>query len=170
MSERGTTVLIAGVPRSGTTWIGECLSAASTTAYMHEPDNELARPSAARAKRGIRPYPVLAPGESASEFERLWERLFDYRSSRSFLRPLERVCQWVAYRLAGTAEDKSEVRSALIGFALLQGCARSFNLGGVTDWEHHGSARAHEAVAGQVVDVFGPMRIQAQWSNGGAAS
>jgi hypothetical protein len=82
MSERGTTVLIAGVPRSGTTWIGECLSAASTTAYVHEPDNELARPSAARAKRGIGPYPVLAPGESAPEFDRLWERLFDDRSAR----------------------------------------------------------------------------------------
>jgi hypothetical protein len=33
-------ILIAGLPRSGTTWVGEVISQAKDVRYVFEPDNE----------------------------------------------------------------------------------------------------------------------------------
>jgi hypothetical protein len=72
----GPRVLVAGLPRSGTTWVGEVLGRTAGARYLHEPDNHLVRPEAWWAKQGLGPYPELRPGTSAADYERLWERAF----------------------------------------------------------------------------------------------
>lgn len=73
-------VLVAGLPRSGTTWVGEVLGRTAGARYLHEPDNHLVRPEAWWAKRGLGPYPELDPGADATsdgrDYEQLWARAF----------------------------------------------------------------------------------------------
>ncbi len=78
-------VLVAGLPRSGTTWVGEVLGRTAGARYLHEPDNHLVRPDAGWAKRRLGPYPELDPGgggdrddvrDDARDYERLWARAF----------------------------------------------------------------------------------------------
>lgn len=104
-------IVIAGVPRSGTTWIGECLSQSPEALYVHEPDSEWARPFAVRAKRLVGPYPVLSPGDVAVEFERLWSGLLEEKR-RMHVPMLYRLQGSLAYRISGTV-DPSSVRTAL---------------------------------------------------------
>ena len=58
----GVRVLVAGLPRSGTTWVGEVLGRTAGARYLHEPDNHLLRPEAWWAKRRLGPYPEVRPG------------------------------------------------------------------------------------------------------------
>lgn len=69
-----TQVLIAGIPRSGTSWIEKTLACARGAVSIHEPDNENLHALAVRAKRRLGRFPVLEPGESAPTYERLWRR------------------------------------------------------------------------------------------------
>jgi hypothetical protein len=70
-----TRVLIVGLPRSGTSWIGNALGRAPGAAYVHEPDGDH-DPFAFRARRGSFITPTLRPGDSAPDLERLWEGVF----------------------------------------------------------------------------------------------
>lgn len=72
----GLRVLVAGLPRSGTTWVGEVLGRTSGARYLHEPDNHLVRPDAWWAKRCLGPYPELDPGADGGDYERLWALAF----------------------------------------------------------------------------------------------
>ncbi len=72
----GVRVLIAGIPRSGTTWVGRVLGMAENTQYVHEPDNHHVRPEAWSAKRHLGSYPKLVPGEAAPEYGALFETAF----------------------------------------------------------------------------------------------
>jgi len=72
----GPEVLVAGLPRSGTTWVGEVLGRTAGTRYLHEPDNHLVRPDAWWAKRSLGPYPEIQPGAPGDAYERLWARAF----------------------------------------------------------------------------------------------
>jgi hypothetical protein len=65
-------VLVAGLPRSGTTWVGEVLGRSAGARYLHEPDNHLVRPDAWWAKRRLGAYPELSPGGAGGDYERLW--------------------------------------------------------------------------------------------------
>lgn len=69
-------VLVAGAPRSGTTWVGRVLGETEGASYVHEPDNHLVRPEAWWAKRDLGSYPRLGPGEEAPEYERLFSVAF----------------------------------------------------------------------------------------------
>jgi hypothetical protein len=69
-------VLVAGLPRSGTTWVGEVLGRTAGARYLHEPDNHLLRPDAWWAKRPFGPYPELNPGDDGGDYERLWALAF----------------------------------------------------------------------------------------------
>src|SRR5205823_1469687 len=69
-------ILVAGLPRSGTTWVGEVLGHTAGARYLHEPDNHLLRPEAWWAKRGLGPYPELAPEQDAPGYEQLWALAF----------------------------------------------------------------------------------------------
>jgi hypothetical protein len=64
-------VLIAGVPRSGTTWIGRTLGNTERATYVNEPDG-FRDPFAFRTMLTQGENPVLSPGESAPDLERLW--------------------------------------------------------------------------------------------------
>ena len=66
-------ILIVGLPRSGTTWTLRALACAENTHAILEPDNEDKFPGAIHAKRKVGRYPVLAPGDSAPAYRRLWE-------------------------------------------------------------------------------------------------
>ena len=68
-------VLIVGLPRSGTSWVGNTLGRAPDTAYVHEPDGDH-DPFAFRARRGSLITPTLSPGDAAPEMERLWAGAF----------------------------------------------------------------------------------------------
>jgi Sulfotransferase family len=72
----GPTVLVAGLPRSGTTWVGEVLGHTAGARYLHEPDNHLVRPDAWWAKRRFGPYPELRAGTAGGDYDRLWSRAF----------------------------------------------------------------------------------------------
>lgn len=68
-------VLVVGLPRSGTSWVGKALGLAPETTYVHEPDGDH-DPFAYRARRGSFITPVLRPGDEAPELERLWRGAF----------------------------------------------------------------------------------------------
>jgi hypothetical protein len=72
----GPRILVAGLPRSGTTWVGEVLGRTDGARYLHEPDNHLVRPDAWWAKRRLGPYPELAPCDDGGDYERLWATAF----------------------------------------------------------------------------------------------
>jgi hypothetical protein len=90
-----TRVLIAGIPRSGTTWVGHTLRHAPGVAYLHEPDNEVNDPFAVKAKRLLGRYPVLDPVDTAPEdYYRLWDVAFskeDIATSRAGIHNARRL-------------------------------------------------------------------------------
>jgi hypothetical protein len=80
-------VLVAGLPRSGTTWVAEVLGRTAGARYLHEPDNHLVRPDAWWAKRFLGGYPDLRPGvpagpdggaqADAAQYRHLWAVAFE---------------------------------------------------------------------------------------------
>ena len=69
-------LLIVGVPRSGTSWLGRALAMTTDASYVHEPDHERYVIAAMHAKRRLGLFPVLSPGDRAPSYRRLWERAF----------------------------------------------------------------------------------------------
>jgi Sulfotransferase family len=71
-------VLVAGIPRSGTTWVARVLSQTVDATYLEEPDNHFRFPYAFRAKYRMRrgEYPRVSVGELPSEYEVLWREAF----------------------------------------------------------------------------------------------
>lgn len=70
-------VLIAGIPRSGTTWTANVLARTANVRLLSEPDNETVHPYAVRAKLPLGRHPVLGQTDSAIEYERLWAAAFE---------------------------------------------------------------------------------------------
>jgi hypothetical protein len=107
-------VLVAGLPRSGTTWVGEVLGRTAGARYLHEPDNHLVRPDAWWAKRRLGPYPELEPGTDASDgrdYERLWARAFAGGPCSSSLYAGLRILQRAgAPRVSGRLASRSRSR------------------------------------------------------------
>jgi hypothetical protein len=70
-------LLVTGVPRSGTTWLGTVLGHTTGAAYLNEPDNVDTAPFAMRAMAGLGLYPVLGVGDRApATLTRLWDVAF----------------------------------------------------------------------------------------------
>jgi Sulfotransferase family len=65
--------VIAGLPRSGTTWTAAVLGHVEGAVQISEPDNEDKHPNAIHAKRKLGRYPVLGPGENDRDYHLLWE-------------------------------------------------------------------------------------------------
>ena len=59
----GRPIVIAGLPRSGTTWTQRVLGTCPGTIRVPEPDNEDKYPAAIHAKRALGRYPCLTPGQ-----------------------------------------------------------------------------------------------------------
>jgi hypothetical protein len=65
-------ILIVGLPRSGTTWVGEVFSSARNTNYIFEPDNEGLSPLAWLCKRDMHRFPYLAAKDESTDYHHLW--------------------------------------------------------------------------------------------------
>jgi hypothetical protein len=80
-----TNVLVVGVPRSGTSWIGQVLGSTPGAVYLSEPDNHEHVPFAVRAKSGLpgRFYPHLPAGFEAPAYEFLWRAALEGGDSRA---------------------------------------------------------------------------------------
>jgi hypothetical protein len=68
-------VLVAGVPRSGTTWVGRVLERTEDTVYVHEPDGDH-DPFAFRARLGHGVAPALDANAHDADLERLFAGAF----------------------------------------------------------------------------------------------
>jgi hypothetical protein len=66
-----SSLLIVGVPRSGTTWTGRVLGRTDGAVYVNEPDG-FRDPLAFRVMRALGENPILEPSDSAPDYERLW--------------------------------------------------------------------------------------------------
>ena len=86
-----TRLLIAGVPRSGTTWIGQALGHTDRSVYVHEPDGDH-DPFAFKARLGHLVAPALAAGDVDRDYTRLFTGAF------------------AGGRYAGTVRDKAARR------------------------------------------------------------
>jgi hypothetical protein len=64
-------VLLAGVPRSGTSWTGAALGKTAGTTYVDEPDG-FRGPYSLKVMLQLGENPELAPGTPAIDYERLW--------------------------------------------------------------------------------------------------
>jgi len=69
-------ILVAGLPRSGTTWLAKILAEAPGVRYVNEPDNRGVDPYAWLATIGLAPRPALSPGQSVPDYRSLWELAF----------------------------------------------------------------------------------------------
>lgn len=70
-----TAILVAGIPRSGTTWVARALGETDHAYVLNEPDNHVNDPFAVRAKRALGRYPLVRIEDvSPPEYQRLWER------------------------------------------------------------------------------------------------
>jgi len=90
-------VLVVGVPRSGTTWVGSVLAAALETKLLDEPDNHFVAPYAFKAKRrlGQGNYPRLRIGDEAPQYESLWRYAFALKT-----RTASRISSRARHRLS----------------------------------------------------------------------
>lgn len=70
-------LVVAGVPRSGTTWAMRALEGDPSVLGLMEPDNESRSAPAIWAKRRIGRFPALPPGESNADYRRLWSWILD---------------------------------------------------------------------------------------------
>jgi hypothetical protein len=111
------TVLVAGVPRSGTTWGATLLGATTDASYFEEPDNHFTYPFAFRAKRGLagRFYPALEPAQEASDYERLWSAAFRLDETwRQAGRALPARMRRSLARAAWSSIGTQQIRGALL--------------------------------------------------------
>jgi hypothetical protein len=102
-------VLVVGIPRGGTTWVGEILGQTAGTAFLNEPDNHFAYPFAFRAKRRLRGgfYPYLQPDDTADLYDRLWGCALPASSGvDGAYRVVERRRRAVAVRLLRSASQR----------------------------------------------------------------
>lgn len=65
-------VVIAGLPRSGTTWTMRVLGTSHGAVKISEADNEDKYPAAIHAKHKLGRYPCLVPGQQAPAYRKLW--------------------------------------------------------------------------------------------------
>ncbi len=69
-------ILLAGIPRTGTTWAGKVLASANGRRYIHEPDNEKLHPLAYALKKDLHRYPYLPESAIHGGYETLWQLIF----------------------------------------------------------------------------------------------
>ncbi len=95
-----TRVLVVGVPRSGTSWVGRVLGSTRGATYLGEPDNHEHNSFGFRAKLGAPGWFYPAPVGEAPEYERLWRTAFGLEPSPGSLQGVvDRVRDAVSLRL-----------------------------------------------------------------------
>ncbi len=88
---RRRPLLIAGIPRSGSTWTQVILSRDPSILVVTEPDSETKSAPAIWAKRRLGRYPVLAPGDEDADYEKLWRWVLAGAPQGKRLEAAERV-------------------------------------------------------------------------------
>lgn len=89
---RPDRILLLGVARSGTRWLGTALGHAEGTRLVKEPDNVDADPrGAGRSSLGFGPYPMIDEDEKAPQFRGLWDLSFAARVPRGWRRSAARA-------------------------------------------------------------------------------
>jgi Sulfotransferase family len=73
----GRPLVIAGMPRSGTSWTKQVLECDPHAFSIMEPDSEGHRASAIWAKRQAGRFPVLSPGDHDDHYRRLWSWILE---------------------------------------------------------------------------------------------
>jgi hypothetical protein len=124
---RSDRLVLVGVARSGTSWLGHALGRARGVRFYYEPDNVDADPSeiATAGRRGFGPYPVIDGDADAGQFAPLWDLVFSGRlpfalRERRRLRPAANM----ALRLPRSMRDPL-VRTAAALSARMPGRARN---------------------------------------------
>jgi hypothetical protein len=69
-------ILVAGLPRGGTTWLAQTLASAPGTVYVHEPDNRESAPFGLLGTRGLWHDPDLESGDTSPLYASLWNVAF----------------------------------------------------------------------------------------------
>ena len=106
-----TRVLVVGVPRSGTSWVGRVLGSTRGATYLGEPDNHEHDPFALRAKLGVPGYFYPAPAGEAPQYERLWRAAFGLEAPPGNLRRVvDRFRDAVAVRLLHSVSEAQLLR------------------------------------------------------------
>ena len=102
-----TRVLVVGVPRSGTSWVGRVLGSTEGATYLGEPDNHEHTPFALKAKLGLPGYFYPAPDAGADAYTRLWRSALDTSTSiaERRLSGVERARRKLSLRLLHTASE-----------------------------------------------------------------
>src|SRR5438105_3757242 len=95
-------VLVVGLPRGGTTWVGRVFARAPETDYVHEPDG-VHEPFAyrSRVRDGLENHAMLTPGQPAPEYERLWRCALGHERPSAPVR--DRVARWA---FGGVSSDR----------------------------------------------------------------
>ena len=89
---RRRPLLIAGIPRTGSTWTKVILSHdPSILQAVNEPDSETKSAPAIWAKRRLGRYPVLAPGDRDADYQELWRWVLAGTPQSRRLQAAERV-------------------------------------------------------------------------------
>ncbi len=101
-------LVLVGVARSGTSWLGHALGRAQGVRFYYEPDNVDADPAAVASagRRGFGPYPIIDNDQDAGQFAPLWDLVFSGRlpfalRERRRLRP----AAMIALRLPRSVRD-----------------------------------------------------------------
>ena len=71
-----STVLLAGTPRCGSTWLANVLGQATATRTVYEPDGLISDILGAMVATRLGPFPVLQPGESSGWYKVVWDLAF----------------------------------------------------------------------------------------------
>jgi len=98
-------IVIAGLPRSGSTWTKEVVECDPSLRSVMEPDSERHRASAIWAKRRTGRFPVLAPGDRSDHYRQLWSWIFDGAPEGPRLRLADKILRGV-----GQQEESSFLR------------------------------------------------------------
>ena len=89
---RRRPLLIAGIPRTGSTWTKVILSHdPSILEAVNEPDSETKSAPAIWAKRRLGRYPVLVPGDQDADYQELWRWVLAGTPQSRRLEAAERV-------------------------------------------------------------------------------
>ncbi len=173
MSSSPHAVLVLGVPRGGTTWIGSMLGATRGARYVHEPDGTH-EPFAFASKLDLLHHPMLEPTDPHADFERLWRGAFSGGA------PAGGIADFIARRtfkrVSGdekTAARQTGVRSARVRVVLRT--ARPLRAGKPVDHvvvKSVNGAFAAEWIAAKGAHAVGvvsrhPLNVVASWRDFG---
>lgn len=81
VSGRADRILVAGIARSGSSWVIDALRATPGTKCWYEPDNIDADPMGKKpvGSSGFGPYPMISPGDDGGVHKNLWDVIYKGR-------------------------------------------------------------------------------------------